>query len=167
MTKLPVAVTTITAIAVFVAGCGAITQNAASNGDPDGESGAAVTIALGGTCAGTRTRTDLDCVVRLGRGSRGACNLYAAQDGFVSSVSFGLTQTMATVIVVLLAGPAKWGRTVLVDIGVTLAVQRLAAYGQVSDAVTGALILGVVAFWLGLFRRMSVALRARVPGWSR
>jgi ABC-type branched-subunit amino acid transport system permease subunit len=96
-----------------------------------------------------------------------AGSLYAAQDGFVSSVSFGLTATMTTVTIVLLAGPARWGRTVLVAVIVTLVAQWLSGYGQVTDALTGAMILIVIASRLGLFHRVAAALRGQVPGATR
>lgn len=94
-----------------------------------------------------------------------AGSLYAAQDGYVSSVSFGLTQTMTTVIIVLLAGQARVGRTVIAAAVFTVAVQNLAGVGQISDAMTGALVLGVLALRLPIvgraLRGWAVPLRAR------
>ncbi|MDQ3978937.1 MAG: branched-chain amino acid ABC transporter permease [Actinomycetota bacterium] len=89
--------------------------------------------------------------------------LYAVQDRFVSSVSFGLGQTVIVILVVLVAGEARIGRTVAAAIAMTVLVDRLTPYGQVSEGVTGLLILAVVAVRLGLL----VAARARVVTWLR
>jgi ABC-type branched-subunit amino acid transport system permease subunit len=91
-----------------------------------------------------------------------AGGLYAVQNGFVSSVSFGLSQTVTIILVVLVAGEARIGRTVLAAVAYTVIVDRLAAHGTVSEGLTGALILAVVAFRLGLLDR--IRLRARTAG---
>jgi ABC-type branched-subunit amino acid transport system permease subunit len=76
--------------------------------------------------------------------------LYAVQDRFVSSVSFGLGQTVIVILVVLVAGEARIGRTVAAAIAMTVLVDRLTPYGQVSEGITGVLILSVVVLRLGL-----------------
>ena len=87
----------------------------------------------------------------VGAGVAGvAGGLYAVQDGFVSSVSFGLSQTVTVILVVLLAGEARLVRTVGAAIAVTVLVDRLSGYGQVAEGVTGLVILTVVAVRLGL-----------------
>lgn len=88
-----------------------------------------------------------------------AGGLYAVQNGFVSSVSFGLSQTVTVILVVLVAGEARIGRTVAAAVAYTVVVDRLAAHGAVSEGVTGAFILAVVAVRLGLFRRLGVRAR--------
>jgi branched-chain amino acid transport system permease protein len=85
----------------------------------------------------------------VGAGIAGVAGaLYAAQDQFVSSVSFGLRQTVIVILVVLVAGEARIGRTVAAAVAATLLVDRLTPYGQVSEGVTGVLILAVVALRL-------------------
>ena len=86
-----------------------------------------------------------------------AGGLYAVQDGFVSSVSFGLGQTVTVILVVLLAGEGRVGRTVAAAVAVTAVVDRLAGYGGLSEGVTGVFILAVVASRLGLFGGMAAA----------
>ena len=87
----------------------------------------------------------------VGAGIAGAAGaLYAVQDRFVSSVSFGLGQTVIVILVVLVAGEARIGRTVAAAIAMTVLVDRLTPYGQVSEGITGLLILAVVALRLGL-----------------
>lgn len=80
-----------------------------------------------------------------------AGGLYAVQDGFVSSVSFGLGQTVTVILIVLLAGEGRLGRTVAAAVAVTAVVDRLTGYGALSEGVTGLFILLVVAARLGLF----------------
>ena len=100
----------------------------------------------------------------VGAGIAGAAGaLYAVQDRFVSSVSFGLGQTVIVILVVLVAGEARIGRTVAAAIAMTVLVDRLTPYGRVSEGVTGALILAVVALRLGLLS----AGRARAGAWIR
>lgn len=79
-----------------------------------------------------------------------AGSLYAVQNGFVSSVSFGLRETVTVILVVLVAGEARIGRTVAAAIVATAIIDKLAGYGDVSEAVTGAVILGVVFARTGL-----------------
>ncbi len=87
----------------------------------------------------------------VGAGLAGvAGGLYAVQDGYVSSVSFGLGQTVTVILIVLLAGEGRLGRTVAAAVAVTALVDRLAGYGGLSEGVTGAFILIVVAVRLGL-----------------
>lgn len=85
--------------------------------------------------------------------------IYAVQDRFVSSVSFGLSQTVTVILVVLIAGEARIARTVAVAVVVTVVIDRLAPYGSVSEGITGLLILGVVALRLGLFGSVSARVR--------
>ena len=94
----------------------------------------------------------------VGAGIAGVAGaLYAVQDGFVSSVSFGLSQTVTVILVVLVAGEGRVGRTVAAAIAVTALVDRLAGYGGLSEGVTGAFILVVVAIRLGLFGGLMAA----------
>jgi ABC-type branched-subunit amino acid transport system permease subunit len=87
----------------------------------------------------------------VGAGAAGAAGgIYAVQNGFVSSVSFGLAQTVVVILVVLVAGEAHVGRTVAAAVVMTVVLDRLSAYGDVSEAVTGVVILIVVASRLGL-----------------
>jgi len=76
--------------------------------------------------------------------------LYAVQNGFVSSVSFGLSQTVSVILVVLVAGEARIGRTVAAAVVATAGFDQLTRYGAVSEGATGTLILVVVALRLGL-----------------
>ncbi|MDQ6797378.1 MAG: hypothetical protein M3011_05030, partial [Actinomycetota bacterium] len=102
----------------------------------------------------------------VGSGMAGAAGgLYAVQNGFVSSVSFGLDQTVIVILVVLIAGEARMGRTVVSAVAVTAILDRLSAYGDVSEAVTGLVILVVAASRLGLVGAAWVRLRAllRLP----
>ncbi|MEA2685198.1 MAG: branched-chain amino acid transport system permease protein [Actinomycetota bacterium] len=89
--------------------------------------------------------------------------LYAVQDGFVSSVSFGLAQSVTVILVVLVAGEGRLGRTVAAAVLVTALVDRLTGYGGLSEGVTGAFILLVVALRLGLFGGVAAAGRRLVP----
>jgi len=87
----------------------------------------------------------------IGAGIAGAAGgLYAVQNGFVSSVSFGLAQTVPIILIVLVAGEGRPARTVAVSIAYIALVDRLATVGNVSEGITGAVILLVVAFRLGL-----------------
>jgi branched-chain amino acid transport system permease protein len=100
----------------------------------------------------------------VGAGIAGAAGaLYAVQDRFVSSVSFGLSQTVIVILVVLIAGEARIGRTVAAAILMTALVDRLTPYGQVSEGVTGVFILAVIAFRLGVLS----AAYARAQAWIR
>jgi branched-chain amino acid transport system permease protein len=100
----------------------------------------------------------------VGAGIAGAAGaLYAVQDRFVSSVSFGLGQTVLVILVVLIAGEGRIGRTVAAAIAMTVLVDRLTPYGHVSEGITGLLILAVVAARLGLL----AAAAARVQTWAR
>lgn len=76
--------------------------------------------------------------------------LYAVQNGFVSSVSFGLNQTVTVILVVLVAGPARISRTVAAALVATVGFDQLTRYGSISEGATGTLILAVVAIRLGL-----------------
>jgi len=76
--------------------------------------------------------------------------LYAVQDRFVSSVSFGLGQTVIVILVVLAAGEARIGRTVAAAVVVAGVTDWLSPYGTVSEGLTGVLVLAVVATRLGL-----------------
>ncbi|MDQ6911146.1 MAG: branched-chain amino acid ABC transporter permease [Actinomycetota bacterium] len=88
----------------------------------------------------------------VGAGIAGVAGaIYAVQDRFVSSVSFGLNQTVIVILVVLIAGEARIARTVAVAVVMTLVTDKLVPYGSVSEGLTGLLILGVVAARLGLF----------------
>lgn len=88
----------------------------------------------------------------VGAGIAGAAGaIYAVQDRFVSSVSFGLNQTVIVILVVLIAGEARIARTVTVAVVMTLVIDKLVPYGSVSEGLTGLLILGVVVARLGLF----------------
>ncbi len=99
----------------------------------------------------------------VGAGLAGvAGSLFAVQQGFVSSVSFGLDQTVTVLLVVLVAGPARLGRTVAVAVGLTALVDRLTGHAAVSQGVTGALILAVVALRLGLVGEAVARIRARL-----
>lgn len=89
--------------------------------------------------------------------------LFAVHDGFVSSVSFGLPQTVVVVLVVLMAGPAHLLRTVVSAVGFTLVVDRLVGYGGVSEGVTGGLILLVLAWRLGLAAAVAERVRRVLP----
>ncbi|MFN2503580.1 MAG: branched-chain amino acid ABC transporter permease [Acidimicrobiales bacterium] len=100
----------------------------------------------------------------VGAGIAGAAGaLYAVQDRFVSSVSFGLGQTVIVTLVVLVAGEARIGRTVAAAIAMTFVTYELTPYGQVSEGITGFLILAVVAVRLGL----AGAAVARLRSWAR
>ncbi len=96
----------------------------------------------------------------VGSGMAGAAGgVYAVQNGFVSSVSFGLNQTVIVILVVLIAGEARMGRTVVAAVAITAVLDRLSAYGDISEAVTGVVILMVVASRLGLVSAALVRLR--------
>lgn len=99
----------------------------------------------------------------VGSGMAGAAGgLYAAQNGFVSSVSFGLDQTVIVILVVLIAGEGHLGRTVVAAAALAAVLDRLSAYGEVSEAVTGLVILAVVASRVGLVGAVAIRLRAMV-----
>ncbi|HEX3394363.1 MAG TPA: branched-chain amino acid ABC transporter permease [Acidimicrobiales bacterium] len=99
----------------------------------------------------------------VGSGMAGAAGgLYAVQNGFVSSVSFGLSQTVVVILIVLIAGEARMGRTVVAAVAMTAVLDRLAAYGDVSEAVTGLVILLVAATRLGLGDAARARLRTTV-----
>ncbi|MDQ6928776.1 MAG: branched-chain amino acid ABC transporter permease [Actinomycetota bacterium] len=98
----------------------------------------------------------------VGAGMAGAAGaLYAVQTGFVSSVSFGLRETVTVILVVLVAGEARIGRTVVAAVVATAIIDRLSGYGDVSEAVTGAVILAVVFTRTGLAGAAWTRLRAR------
>ena len=85
----------------------------------------------------------------VGAGIAGVAGaLYAVQDQFVSSVSFGLRETVIVILVVLVAGEARIGRTIAAAVVAVVLVDRLTPYGQVSEGITGLLILAVVALRL-------------------
>lgn len=90
--------------------------------------------------------------------------LYVAHELFVSSTAFALPRTVDVILVVLLAGDARLLRTVAAAAGLTVAVDRLAGFAAVSEGVTGALVLLVVAQRLGaagwLRSRLRSGLRA-------
>jgi ABC-type branched-subunit amino acid transport system permease subunit len=87
----------------------------------------------------------------VGAGIAGVAGaMYAVQIGFVSSVSFGLRETVTVILVVLVAGEARIGRTVAAAIVATAVIDRLSGYGDISEAVTGAVILVVVFVRTGL-----------------
>ncbi len=87
----------------------------------------------------------------VGAGMAGvAGGLYAVQNGFVSSVSFGLNQTVVVILVVLIAGQGRVGATVAAAVAASVAFDRLTRYGSISEGATGAAILVVVALRLGL-----------------
>ena len=99
----------------------------------------------------------------VGAGVAGAAGgLYAVQNGFVSSVSFGLAQTVTVILVALIAGEGRIGRTVVAAVAVTVVLDRLTAYGDVSEFVTGVVILAVVAIRLGLVGATWARVRAVV-----
>ncbi|MGH2867719.1 MAG: ABC transporter permease subunit [Solirubrobacteraceae bacterium] len=75
--------------------------------------------------------------------------LYVAHTGFVSSTAFSLPETVDVILVTLLAGDGRMLRTVVVAAGLTIVVDRLAGFASVSEAVTGTLVLVVVAHRLG------------------
>ncbi len=93
-----------------------------------------------------------------------AGGLYAVQNGFVSSVSFGLSQTVTVILVVLVAGEARIGRTVVAAVTYTVVVDRLAAHGAVSEGLTGGLILVVVALRLGVLAPVRARARSATAG---
>ncbi len=98
----------------------------------------------------------------VGSGIAGlAGGLYAVQNAFVSSVSFGLAQTVVVILIVLVAGSGRLVRTVLAAVAFTVVTNRFVGYGTVSEGLTGTLILLVVAFRLGL----ADALNRRLRGW--
>lgn len=102
----------------------------------------------------------------VGAGIAGAAGgLYAVQNGFVSSPSFGLAQTVVVILVVLVAGEGRIWRTVAAAAGFTVLFHRLAGYGAVSEGVTGALILAVVGLRLGLPGAVLGRLRASLTRW--
>jgi len=87
----------------------------------------------------------------VGSGMAGLAGaLYAVQDRFVSSVSFGLGQTVIVILVVLAAGEARIGRTVVAAALAAAITDWLSPYGTVSEGLTGVLVLAVVATRLGL-----------------
>jgi branched-chain amino acid transport system permease protein len=104
----------------------------------------------------------------VGAGMAGvAGSLYAVQNRFVSSVSFGLRETVTVILVVLVAGEARIGRTVTAAIVATALIDRLSGYGDVSEAVTGAVILVVVFARTGLataaWSRFAATVRTSTP----
>lgn len=86
--------------------------------------------------------------------------LFAGHDLFVSSTSFTLPRTVDVILVVLLAGEGRLLRTVVAAAGLTVLINQLTGFAAVSEAVTGALVLLVVAQRLGAFERLRL-LRAR------
>ena len=92
-----------------------------------------------------------------------AGGLYAVQNSYVSSVSFGLTQTVTVILIVLVAGEGRIARTVVAAALFTAVVHQLTGRGEVSEGATGALILAVVAFRLGMPGTLARAVRARLP----
>lgn len=90
-------------------------------------------------------------------GAAGA--LYAVQESFISSTAFDLTRTVNVILVVLVAGSGALGRTVVVAGALTVLSDRLSQYAAVSEAVTGILILVLVAQRLGAPGIISGALR--------
>ncbi|MFN2606315.1 MAG: branched-chain amino acid ABC transporter permease [Acidimicrobiales bacterium] len=100
----------------------------------------------------------------VGAGIAGAGGaVYAVENGFVSSVSFGLAQTVVVILVVLVAGEGHIGRTVAAAIAMAAVLDRLSAYGDVSEAVTGVVILIVVAVRLGLAGAAGERVRSWLP----
>lgn len=80
--------------------------------------------------------------------------LFAGHDLFVSSTSFTLARTVDVILVVLLAGEGRLLRTVFAAAGLTVLINQLSGFAAVSEAVTGALVLLVVAQRLGAFARL-------------
>ncbi|MHB8451577.1 MAG: branched-chain amino acid ABC transporter permease [Mycobacteriales bacterium] len=71
--------------------------------------------------------------------------LFAVQDGYVSSVSFGLTQSVSVLLIAFLAGQGRLVRTVVVAAGLAVVQVELAGFPRVSTGVTGLAILAVLA----------------------
>lgn len=90
--------------------------------------------------------------------------LFAGHDLFVSSTSFTLPRSVDVLLVVLLAGEGRLLRTVAVSGAFTAVVSRLSGFAAVSEAVTGVLVLVVVARRAGLVRRPLWSFRLRRPG---
>ncbi len=88
--------------------------------------------------------------------------LYVAHTGFVSSTAFALPRTVDVILVVLLAGDGRMLRTVAASAGLSVVIDKLAGYASVSEAVTGALVLLVVAQRLGAASWLRSSLRRRV-----
>lgn len=88
--------------------------------------------------------------------------LYVGHNLFVSSTAFALPRTVDVILVVLLAGDGRLLRTVAAAAGLTVVIDRLAGFASVSEAVTGALVLLVVAQRLGAFTWLRSGLRARL-----
>ena len=76
-------------------------------------------------------------------------SVYAGHELFISSTAFALPRTVDVILVVLLAGDARLLRTLVAAAALTVVVDRLAGFASVSEAVTGALVLAVVAQRLG------------------
>lgn len=102
----------------------------------------------------------------VGAGMAGVAGaLYAVQNGFVSSVSFGLRETVTVILVVLVAGEGRIGRTIAAAVIATALIDRLSGYAEIAEAVTGAVILIVVAARTGLVGTAWARLRALLrPG---
>lgn len=86
--------------------------------------------------------------------------VFTGQVGFVSSTGFRLQRTVDVVLVVLVAGEGRLLRTVVAAAALTLAVDRLAGFAAVSQALTGVLVLAVVASRSGLLGSAVYRLRS-------
>lgn len=80
--------------------------------------------------------------------------LYVAHDLFISSTAFALPQTVDVILVVLLAGDGRLLRTLFAAAGLIVVMDRLSGFAAVSEAVTGGLVLLVVAVRLGAVDRL-------------
>jgi ABC-type branched-subunit amino acid transport system permease subunit len=89
--------------------------------------------------------------------------LFAVQQGYVSPVSFTLRQTVTTVLVALVAGQGRVWRTVGAAALLSVVFDRL--HGELSEGVTGAVILLVVVvrlrLWSALWSRLTALFRSQ------
>ena len=80
-----------------------------------------------------------------------AGSIYAVFQTFVSSVSFGVTQSVQIILIVLLAGPGHvWGAAVAAVVWIVILI-KLTTLARISLGLTGALMLAVMIIRGGTF----------------
>ncbi len=119
---------------------------------------------LAAQASGMRTRRLKMLAFVVGGGLAGlAGSLFAVFNGFVGSVSFGLSQSVLVIVMVLIGGPGRvWGTAVVAALLEGLDAE-LTQFSSVSVGVTGVLMLAAI----GLSGGFGAALARFFPGHLR
>jgi branched-chain amino acid transport system permease protein len=99
-------------------------------------------------------------------------SLFAVFNGFISSVSFGIDQSVLVILMVLIGGPGRVWSTAIVAAVLTALTAELTQLSAVSVGVTGALMLAAILLRNGagsavVYRILEYRLAARPAVWIR